>query len=210
MIDMVQALDSSRYRFLVRAPSAALAVRMLVLLSISPAAVAAHAVVSPGEAAAGAYQRYLLRVPNERSFETVRVHIVFPTSVRVISFDEVPGWTLETTSTDGGASFATATWSGVLPVARFVEFGFIGVNPSEPTTLVWPVIQTYADGFLAEWTGPADSATPASVTRIEAPASDLVAPEPGEGGGAATLMAAGALVVAFLSLGLTLRLRGRT
>jgi uncharacterized protein YcnI len=136
----------------------------------------------------------VLRVPNERALGTVRVHITFSAGVRVISFDEVPGWTLETTSADGGATFTSASWAGTLPVARFVEFGFIGVNPAAPATLVWPVVQTYADGFLAEWTGPAGSATPASVTLVQA-----------GGGSRASLLAGAALVLALLGLGLALR-----
>jgi uncharacterized protein YcnI len=164
--------------------------------------------VTPGEAPTGAYQRYVLRVPNERGSATVRVHMVFPAGVRVISFDEVPGWTLETTTTDGGASHATATWTGTLPAARFVEFGFIGVNPAEPTTLVWPVVQSYADGFLAEWTGPSDSPTPASATVVGAPEPPAAAPQSGapeEEGSTPMLLAAVALIVALAALGLALR-----
>jgi uncharacterized protein YcnI len=179
---------------------------VVTLMASLPRAVVAHAVVTPGEAPAGAYQRYLLRVPSERASATVRVHIVFPAGVRVISFDEVPGWTLETVSSDGGAGYTTATWIGTLPAARFVEFGFIGVNPAEATTLVWPVVQTYADGFLAEWTGPPDSAAPASVTFVRAPAPSTSEAGPAAGGGpAATLLAAAALLVAFVSLGFALR-----
>jgi uncharacterized protein YcnI len=189
-------------------PFTALLAFVLASLAASPHAARAHAVVTPGEAPTGAYQRYVLRVPNERGSATVRVHIVFPAGVRVISFDEVPGWTLETTTTDGGASYATATWTGTLPVARFVEFGFIGVNPGEPTTLVWPVVQSYADGFVAEWTGPSDSSTPASATVVGAPEPPAAAPESGasDGGGSTTMLLAGAaLIMALASLGLALR-----
>ena len=192
-----------------RLPTLAVAVATAPgILAMSARPASAHAVVTPGEAPTGAYQRYVLRVPNERTFGTVRVQITFSAGVRVISFDEVPGWTLETTSADGGATFTSASWTGTLPVARFVEFGFIGVNPSEPATLVWPVVQTYADGFLAEWTGPAGSATPASVTLVQAPATaatESEAPAPAGGGSRASLLAGAALVVALLSLGLALR-----
>src|SRR5688572_19058045 len=115
------------------------------LLLASTTALSAHAVVFPGEAPTGAYQLYVLRVPNERDFPTVRVMITFPSGVRVISFDEVPGWTLETTGS-GEGGYTAATWAGTLPAARFIEFDFIGVNPGEPVTLKWDVIQTYADG----------------------------------------------------------------
>jgi uncharacterized protein YcnI len=105
-----------------------------VLLLGLTSVLSAHAVVFPPEAPTGAYQKYVLRVPNERDFATTRVTIAFPSGVRVISFDDVPGWTLEATPTSEGA-YAAATWTGMLGVGRFVELGFIGVNPGEPTTL---------------------------------------------------------------------------
>jgi uncharacterized protein YcnI len=165
----------------------------------------AHAVVFPAEAPTGAYQKYVLRVPNERDFPTVRVMITFPSGVRVISFDEVPGWTLQAMSATEGA-YVTASWTGTLPVGRFVEFGFIGVNPSEPTTLRWDVVQTYADGTEVAWTGPLESSTPASVTEVVAAATEVEAPPLG-GSTLGTALAAAALVVALLSLGLSLRPR---
>jgi uncharacterized protein YcnI len=167
-------------------------------------ALGAHAVVFPAEAPTGAYQKYVLRVPNERDSPTVAVAITFPAGVRVISFDEVPGWVLEATSVTEGA-YAAASWTGTLPVGRFVEFGFIGVNPSEPTRLEWDVIQTYADGTEVAWTGPLDSSTPASVTDVVAPGAAAGAPSAGNTLG--TALGAAALVVALLSLGLALRPR---
>jgi uncharacterized protein YcnI len=161
--------------------------------------------VYPPEAPLGAYQKYVLRVPNERGFPTVRVHLTFPPAVRVISFDEVPGWTLDAVSPDDGASFTEATWTGTLPVGRFVELSFIGVNPAEPTTLEWDAVQEYGDGTVVEWTGPAESSTPASLTRVGLTAD--VAGAPTGSGSTGTLLGGAALVLALLSLGLALRPR---
>ncbi len=166
-------------------------------------AVGAHAVVYPAEAPPGAYQKYVLRVPNERGFPTSEVSIVFPAGVRVISFDDVPGWVLETTSPDDGATFTGATWSGTVPVGRFVEFSFIGVNPSEATTLKWDVVQIYSDGTEVEWTGPPDSSTPASITAIQAPVAAGSADTDANRTG--TLLGGVALLLALISLGLVLR-----
>ena len=47
------------------------------LLLVSTATALAHAVVFPPEAPVGAYQKYVLRVPNERAFATTRVHLTF-------------------------------------------------------------------------------------------------------------------------------------
>lgn len=162
----------------------------------------AHAVVFPAEAPTGAYQKYTLRVPNEREFPTVRVSIAFPGGVRVISFDEVPGWTLETVAGESAGSAAGAIWTGTIPVGRFVELSFIGVNPSEAATLKWDVVQTYADGTEVSWSGPEDSATPASVTRVLAP---VEAPTGVPSSSPGTMLGGAALLVALLSLGLSLR-----
>jgi uncharacterized protein YcnI len=200
-------MRSMTYR--TRTPVAPLARPLLGTLALSAVlagSVLAHAVVYPGEAPTRAYQKYVLRVPNELGSPTTRVQLVFPDGVRVISFDEVAGWTLETTIVDGGATFTGATWTGTLPAGRFVEFAFIGVNPSEPTTLRWDAVQTYADGTVVEWTGPPDSATPASVTSVVGPAAAVGS---GEGDGSrAMMLAIGAVVASLLSLGLSLRPRG--
>ena len=178
---------------------AALAVALSLLWA---GGLGAHAVVLPAEAPTGAYQRYVLRVPNERDVPTVGVAITFPNGVRVISFDEVSGWTLRATPLDDGA-YAAAAWTGTLSVGRFVEFGFIGVNPAEATTLKWDVVQTYEDGTEVAWTGPLESSTPASVTDVVPPAAEVGAAAPG--GTLGTALGAAALIVALLSLGLSLR-----
>ena len=182
-----------------------------ILVIAFAGAVLGHAVVYPAEAPPGAYQRYTLRVPNERAFPTERVAITFPAGVRVISFDEVNGWALETSSADEGVTFSGAVWSGTIPVGRFVEFGFIGVNPTEEATLKWDVVQTYQDGTVVEWTGPVDSATPASLTLVRAPvaptapAEEVAATPPSN---TPTYLAGAALLLALVSLGLSLRPRG--
>src|SRR5687768_18183883 len=55
----------------------------------------AHAVVFPRQSAPGAYEKYVLRVPNEKAVATTRVEIRFPAGLRVTSFADVPGWQLE-------------------------------------------------------------------------------------------------------------------
>ncbi len=125
----------------------------------------AHATVHPAVAAPGSYERYVLRVPNERDVATTRIEIRFPAGVRVVSFSDVPGWRLEV-MTDSAQRFVGAIWTGELPAERFVEFPFVAVNPREEVQLVWPAIQVYAEGERVEWAGPADSDWPAPVTRV--------------------------------------------
>jgi uncharacterized protein DUF1775 len=170
-----------------------------VSLTLAAATVAfAHAVVYPKTSTTGAYERYVVRVPNERKVPTTRIELQFPPDVRVSSFEDVAGWTIEI-ARDTAQRIIGAVWTGSLPPERFVELPFVAANPKTATEIHWPVIQTYADGERAEWTGPAGSKRPASSTTIGATAST--------GGTSATWMGPVALALAAVSLGLSLRPR---
>jgi len=179
----------------------AIARRALAGVSLAVACIAlqavpalAHVTVWPRTAAPGGFERYVVRVPNEKNTATTRVEIHFPAEVRISSFLEVPGWNLQVL-TDSAGKITGAVWTGTLPPKRFIEFPFIGVNPKEGTTrLVWPAFQTYGDGEVVQWTGPAGSKRPASVTELKS-----------GGSGAALWIAIAALGIALAGLGLALR-----
>jgi len=176
-----------------------------VLLAIAAASLVipaigyAHAVVFPKASTTGAYERYVLRVPNEKTSATTRVEIHFPVDVRVTGFEDVPGWQLEV-QTDSAKRVVGAVWTGTLAPQRFVEFPFMAANPKSATTLVWPAFQTYADGERVEWTGAEGTKTPASATTIAAaPSSGAPA------GGAPMWVPWAALGLAIVSFGLAIR-----
>jgi uncharacterized protein YcnI len=135
-------------------------------LLIAPALAFAHAVVFPKTSTPGAYEKYVLRVPNERDVPTLKVELHFPVGLRVVSFSDVPGWKLQVL-TDSAQRIIGAIWTGVLPKERFVEFPFVAVNPKDSTSLAWPTYQTYEGGERVEWTS-SDTAskTPVSATLI--------------------------------------------
>ena len=166
-----------------------------IALQASPAL--AHVTVWPRTAAPGGYERYVVRVPNEKNTATTRIEIHFPAEVRISSFQDVAGWNLQVL-TDSAGKVTGAVWTGTLPPKRFIEFPFIGVNPKSGTTrLVWPAFQTYADGEVVQWTGPEGSKRPASATQLTTRSA---------GGSAAALwVAIAALVIAIAGLGLALR-----
>ena len=154
-----------------RRPIALAAAATVLGLAVSfPTLSWAHAVVFPRQSPTGAYEKYVLRVPNEKAVATTRVELFFPRGVRVTSFSDVPGWQLEVV-TDSAKAITGAIWTGTLPPQRFVEFPFVAVNPKTETTITWPAYQTYADGERVEWSGPEDSKHPASVTTIGAVAA---------------------------------------
>jgi uncharacterized protein YcnI len=182
----------------------ALAATATLVLAI-PAALFAHAVVFPKASTTGAYERYILRVPNERNVATTKVELRFPTDVRVTSFSDVPGWQLEI-ARDSAQRIVGATWTGTLPPERFVEFPFVAVNPKTAAQISWPAYQTYANGERVEWTGAEGSKSPASVTAISA-APATSASTGGGGSNTTFVLAIAALALAVISLGLSMRKR---
>ena len=150
----------------IASPSPALRALLLVIgILVAPSIVFAHAVVFPKTSTPGAYEKYVLRVPNERDVPTLKVEIHFPEGLRVVSFGDVAGWKLQVL-TDSAQRVTGAAWTGVLPKERFIEFPFVAVNPKDSTSLTWPTYQTYEGGERVEWTGPDSSKTPASATIV--------------------------------------------
>jgi uncharacterized protein YcnI len=192
----------------------ALASLAVALLLLAPVVARAHVTVWPRTAAHGAYERYVVRVPNEKDVATTRVEIRFPAEVRISSFLDVPGWTLEVV-TDSAGKITGAIWTGNLPPKRFIEFPFVAVNPKEGASVVWPAFQTYAGNQLVEWTGPEGSKTPASVTKLTArPATGAAADTAARSAAAASTstwlsppfyISGAALALALISLGISLR-----
>jgi uncharacterized protein YcnI len=169
----------------------------ITLALLVPVIAFGHAVVFPKNSTSGAYERYLLRVPNEKNVATTRVELHVPAGVRVNSFADVPGWQLEVVK-DSAQRITGAVWTGTLSPNRFVEFPFIAVNPKSDAKIAWPATQTYADGQVVEWSGPEGSKTPASVTTIAAASA---APA----GSMALWLSIAALLLALISLGLAAR-----
>lgn len=171
-------------------------------LVVAPSIMFAHAVVFPKTSTPGAYEKYVLRVPNERDVPTNKVEIRFPEGLRVVSFGEVPGWKLQVL-TDSVQNITGAIWTGVLPKERFVEFPFVAVNPKDSTSITWPTYQTYEGGERIEWTGPDSSYTPVSSTLVSNPAV-----VPIKVSRTSLYISLGALLLALTALAVALRPRG--
>lgn len=131
-----------------------------LLIAVTPAAAFAHVTVLPKASTAGAWEKYDIRVPNEKQVATTSVEVRFPAGLRVVSFEEKPGWTVEVLRNSAGA-IEGARWSGHLPPERFVELGVVAVNPDGGSELVWTARQNYTDGTSVDWSGAAGSKTPA-------------------------------------------------
>ena len=196
-------LSATRFKHL-SGRSVGLLVVSVAVASFIPAIAFAHAVVYPKKSATGAYERYVLRVPNEKTVATTRVEIHFPEGVRITAFEDVPGWQLQVL-TDSAKRIVGAIWTGTLAPARFVEFPFMAANPKVAAQLVWPVYQTYVGIDRVDWTGEKGSRTPASITSI-APVDSTAAAGPVAPGQWVQWIA---LILALVSLGLVLRPKDR-
>jgi len=188
------SFDRARRRRILLAATATVTATAIAI----PTLTWAHAVVYPKSSTTGGYEKYVLRVPNEKAVATTKVELHFPAGLRVTAFAEVAGWQLELV-TDSAKAITAAIWTGTLPPQRFIEFPFVAANPKTDTKLEWPAFQTYADGERVEWTGPEGSRRPASVTTIGAAAASS------SGGGFTRWLPWAAVVLSVVSLGLSMR-----
>lgn len=140
----------------------------IILWSNLPMIAESNAIVFPAQSNVSAGERYVLRVPNERAVATIGVELTFPAGLKVMSFQDVPGWKLTIHKDNAGVPIA-AEWNGNLGVDRYVDFPFVAVNPDTAAVLTWPTTQEYLGGELVHWTGADTSQTPVSSTRINAP-----------------------------------------
>lgn len=141
-------------------------VLVLVLASAAPAA--AHVTIQPPESTTGAFARFVVRVPNEHdTAATIKVEVQMPVEFAEVRFQPKEGWR----RTVNGR---TVTWEGgrIAP-GEFDEFGFSTRMPDAAGTLAFPAVQTYDNGEVVSWTGPADADKPAGrVTVKQAAASE--------------------------------------
>ena len=138
----------------------------LCVLAASPAF--AHIRVYPNESVAGAREKYVVRVPNEKQVNTIRVEGEFPAGLDVYDFEFKPGWKLDFKK-DAQGKIIGATWTGTALPYEFVEFGLLALNPKQAQSLKWKFTQFYADGMTEEFSGPIDSRLPALVVTLRAP-----------------------------------------
>jgi hypothetical protein len=141
------------------------------ILAIVPSAfLFAHITIWPKESAPGARERYTMRVPNEKQVNSIRVEGEFPAELKLYDFEFKPGWKIDFKKDDKG-NIIGATWTGTLAPYEFIEFGMLGINPKEGTTLVWKFVQYCDNGTKEEFTGPIGSKYPSPVVTLKAPDS---------------------------------------
>ncbi|HZU20941.1 MAG TPA: DUF1775 domain-containing protein [Gaiellaceae bacterium] len=160
------------------------------------AAASAHARLSPAVSLAHELQLYSLAVPTEKQgAATTQVVVTVPSGFSIDSFVPAPAWKRVEQSSGAGESavIQKVTWSGGrVPTGEDAFFQFLG-EPSKPGTYAFQVQQTYTDGSVVNWSGPASAEDPAPT--IEAKSS-----LGGGGSGGSSTLAVIALVLGALGL----------
>ena len=150
-------------------PRSTTGLRLALLAGLGISAVAssalAHVTVAPRQSVAGQRETYVIRVPNERQADTVRIEGDFPPGLKVSAFEANPSWMIAP-KRDASGAIVGASWTGDLPPDQFTEFRLIAQNPRAAASLAWRFTQTYADGTKVEWAGPKGSKTPAPQTEL--------------------------------------------
>jgi len=128
---------------------ASIALGVISILFVA-APVFAHVVVSPDQVGIGEYQEFSISVPNEKEISTTGVKLIVPSSIRSVTPNVKPGWTIDVVK--DGETVKEISWTGgSIPAGQRDKFLFQTQAPATATTLVWKAIQTYEDGSTVEW-----------------------------------------------------------
>jgi uncharacterized protein YcnI len=151
-----------------------------VFLTLAVSAPArAHVVVSPEEVAAGDYATLTVSVPTEKEVPTTKIKVEVPDGFILSGVQPVPGW--DYSFEEDGGIITAVTWSGgEIRSREFQQFLVQAQAPEEPGEYPWRAFQTYQDGSVVEWTGPADAEEPASVVAVVSSGSEGHSSESGE------------------------------
>lgn len=153
----------------------------------------AHAHVSPSVVQKGS-DNFTLVVPSEGG-NTVSVQLTVPDGIQIGSFEAIPGVKRRVVATGSGdeAVVSQVTWTGLkVPDGEAAYLRFQG-STKAAGDLALKVKQTYADGKIADWSGPESADEPAPTLKV---VDELGG---GDGGGSSTTGTIG-LIVGIIAL----------
>jgi uncharacterized protein YcnI len=126
----------------------------------------AHAIVSPAQSEPGKLQMYTLEIPSESpTSPTSEIRLKIPKGLRILYVQPLPGWSRQLIEEQGQVT--EVLWKGNLEPGESQSFSFKARNPAEAAPLVWKILQRYKNGTTSDWSGPPNSARPASTTEIQ-------------------------------------------
>jgi uncharacterized protein YcnI len=138
---------------------------------LAPAAVSAHARISPAVSVKGELQLYSLAVPTEKSnATTTKIVMKVPSGFGIDSFvPPPPGWTQHVRQSGSGEDSVVTevTWTGGrTPTGQDSLFQFLA-QPASAKTYTFLVQQTYSDGSIVNWSGSESSDAPAPAIEVK-------------------------------------------
>jgi len=136
----------------------------VALALLIPAGVQAHVSIWPRESAAGATERYTVRVPTEGKVTTIGADLEVPEGVVIEVLSAPAGWKYEVKRKDD--RIVAVSWQMDVKPGEFVEFGFVARNPRDKNELVWTLRQRFADGTVTDWTNGPAGIRPTAVTKL--------------------------------------------
>jgi len=149
---------------------------MLVLAALGLVFVphaAAHAEATPRKVPADSVATIVLRVEGEESVPAIKIAVQLPSGLSEIRFRPARGWKRIVNG-------RVVTWSGgEIGHEEFGTFAFTARMPPEPgKQLVFPTVQTYANGKIVRWIGAETSDSPAPRVRLTAAKEPAPPPPP--------------------------------
>jgi hypothetical protein len=131
---------------------------------LSPPSPASHSIVLPFSSRPADLQLYTVVVPTEADSPTTEVALKVPEGIDFLLVKETPGWQVKIERRNDRID--VVRWIGSAPPDFFAEFRLIARNPILEGDLPWKITQTYGNGDVSRWIGPAGSEFPASITRL--------------------------------------------
>lgn len=152
---------------------------ILLLLSLAfPSLVFANATINPTVTTTSSKAVFIVTVYADKDISTETIKILIPSGIsKVIPFVK-QGWTINTITT--GDKVTEIDWTdGNIPSGQQDTFTFSAQVPTKPTTLIWKISQTYADGTITTWDqNPKKVITnPAAVTLVTTPQKSVLQTE---------------------------------
>lgn len=144
---------------------------MLIALLLSPT-VEAQVAIHPTTVKPAAWQRFALRVVNQRDTAAVAVRLTVPEVITVLGVERAPGWGFRLIPASDTTPQIIVWSDGELGQGEFREFAFLGrlAGDARRMSLVFPVRVTRADGSAVEWSptgqGPAPVVAIVGTTEI--------------------------------------------
>src|SRR5215204_2682681 len=128
------------------------------------AVVQAHVSISPRQSAAGATEKYTVRVPTESKVMTIGAEMDVPDGVTIETVAAPAGWTYELKC--AGDRVVGISWKMDIKPGEFAEFSFVARNPRDKEQLVWGLRQKFADGTVQDFTKGPNGIRPTAVVKL--------------------------------------------